>query len=63
MEDLIATGPAPVIGLLPAGYGPRTEVALFPLAGPEVRQRAFACTHRGREVWPPLWLVLGLPGR
>ncbi|NBH02217.1 LysR family transcriptional regulator, partial [Amycolatopsis sp. SID8362] len=38
-------------------------VAVLPLAGPDVRQRAFACTRRGREVWPPLALVLGLLAR
>ncbi|MCR6489570.1 LysR family transcriptional regulator [Amycolatopsis sp. OK19-0408] len=60
VEDLIATGPAPAVGLLPADRQTKPGVALLPLAAPEVRQRAFACTRRGREVWPPLALVLGL---
>ena len=63
VEDLIATGPAPAVGLLPAGRALRPGVALLPLAGPDVRQRAFACTRRGRAVWPPLALVLGLLAR
>ncbi|MEU0793388.1 LysR family transcriptional regulator [Amycolatopsis sp. NPDC005961] len=63
VEDLIATGPAPAVGLLPSGRALRSGVALLPLAGPDVRQRAFACTRRGREVWPPLALVLGLLAR
>ncbi|MBE1495568.1 DNA-binding transcriptional LysR family regulator [Amycolatopsis lexingtonensis] len=63
VEDLIATGPAPAVGLLPAGRAVKPGVALLPLAGPDVRQRAFACTRRGREVWPPLALVLGLLAR
>lgn len=60
VEDLITTGPAPAVGLLPADRTTKPGVALLPLTGPEVRQRAFACTRRGREVWPPLALVLGL---
>ncbi|WP_328647518.1 LysR substrate-binding domain-containing protein [Amycolatopsis sp. NBC_00348] len=60
VEDLIATGPAPAVGLVPATRAARPGVALLPLAGPEVRQRAFACIRRGREAWPPLALVLGL---
>ncbi|WP_410593956.1 LysR family transcriptional regulator [Amycolatopsis sp. lyj-23] len=60
VEDLITTGPAPAVGLLPAARAPKAGVTVLPLAGPEVRQRAFACTRRGREVWPPLALVLGL---
>ncbi|WP_410631336.1 LysR family transcriptional regulator [Amycolatopsis sp. cmx-4-83] len=63
VEDLITTGPAPAVGLLPAGRAVKAGVALLPLTGPEVRQRAFACTRRGREVWPPLALVLGLLAR
>ncbi|MDQ7810126.1 LysR family transcriptional regulator [Amycolatopsis sp. A133] len=63
VEDLIAKGPAPAVGLLPSGRVTKPGVALVPLAGPEVRQRAFACTRRGREAWPPLALVLGLLAR
>ncbi|GAB3151770.1 LysR family transcriptional regulator [Amycolatopsis sp. NPDC004378] len=63
VEDIIATGPAPAVGLLPAARTTRPGVTLLPLAGPDVRQRAFACTRRGREVWPPLALVLGLLAR
>ncbi|WP_410604788.1 LysR family transcriptional regulator [Amycolatopsis sp. lyj-90] len=60
VEDLIATGPAPHVGLLPADRSTKPGVVLLPLAGPEVRLRAFACTRRGREAWPPLALVLRL---
>jgi DNA-binding transcriptional LysR family regulator len=63
VEDLITTGPAPAVGLLPSGRATKPGVALLPLAGPEVRQRAFACTRRGREVWPPLAVVLALLAR
>ncbi|UOZ05471.1 LysR substrate-binding domain-containing protein [Amycolatopsis sp. WQ 127309] len=60
VEDLIATGPAPVVGLMPATRAARPGVALLPLAGPDVRQRAFTCIRRGRAARPPLALVLGL---
>ena len=63
VEDLITTGPAPAVGLLPADRPVKAGIAVVPLAGPVVRQRAFACTRRGREVWPPLALVLGLLAR
>ncbi|MEV4056899.1 LysR family transcriptional regulator [Amycolatopsis sp. NPDC049688] len=63
VEDLIVTGPAPAVGLMPVGRATQPGVTLLPLAGPEVRQRAFACTRRGREAWPPLALVLGLLAR
>jgi hypothetical protein len=63
VEDIIATGPAPAVGLLPAGRVPGSGIALLPLTAPDVRLRAFACTRRGREVWPPLALVLGLLAR
>jgi DNA-binding transcriptional LysR family regulator len=63
VEDLIATGPAPAVGLLPATWAAGSGVVVLPLGGPEVRQRAYACTRRGRETWPPLALVLGLLAR
>ena len=57
VADLIVAGLG--VALLPAG---RTwpGVDLLPLAGPAVDLRAYAVTRRGRAVWPPLALVLGL---
>jgi DNA-binding transcriptional LysR family regulator len=57
VEDLILAGMG--VGLLPAGREPRSGLALLPLEAPDVRLRAYACTRRGRNVWPPLALVLG----
>jgi DNA-binding transcriptional LysR family regulator len=57
VEDLILAGMG--VGLLPAGREPRSGLALLPLAAPDVRLRAYACTRRGRNVWAPLALVLG----
>jgi len=58
VEELIAAFGG--VGLLPAGRVTRPEVAVLPLTGPDVRQRSYTCTRRGREAWPPLALVLGL---
>ena len=56
VEELILAGLG--VGLLPADRPPRPGVALLPLADPDVRLRAYACTRRGRAAWPPLTLVL-----
>lgn len=48
------------VGLLPAGRPVRRGVALQPLDQPDVTQRPFAVTRRGRSDWPPLALVLRL---
>jgi DNA-binding transcriptional LysR family regulator len=48
------------VGLLPAGRPARRGVALRPLDQPDVTQRPFAVTRRGRSDWPPLALVLRL---
>lgn len=61
VQDLIAAGGG--VGLLPESWPTRSDVTVLPLTGPDVRLRAFACTRRGRDAWPPLALVLGLlPG-
>ncbi|SEF24051.1 DNA-binding transcriptional regulator, LysR family [Amycolatopsis pretoriensis] len=57
VEDLI-TASGRGVGLLPTGRPTHPGVALVPLADPAVRQRAFACTRRGRAAWPPLALVI-----
>ncbi|MDP9794542.1 hypothetical protein J2S43_003054 [Catenuloplanes nepalensis] len=38
----------------------RGGVRVVALRGPEVVMRAYAITRPGRDVWPPLALVLGL---
>ena len=48
------------VGLLPAGRPVRRGVALRALDQPDVTQRPFAVTRRGRSDWPPLALVLRL---
>src|SRR3984957_9875777 len=58
VQDMILAGLG--VGLLPAGRPVRRGVALRPLREPEVTQRPFAVTRRGRSDWPPLALVLRL---
>ncbi|RSM47434.1 LysR family transcriptional regulator [Amycolatopsis balhimycina DSM 5908] len=62
VEDLI-TARGRSVGLLPRGRATPPGVALLPLPDPAIRQRAFACTRRGRAAWPPLALVLDLLAR
>jgi DNA-binding transcriptional LysR family regulator len=59
VEDLI-TAAGRGVGLLPVGRVTRPGVVLLPLTDPVIRQRAFACTRRGRAAWPPLALTLAL---
>jgi DNA-binding transcriptional LysR family regulator len=56
VEELILAGMG--VGLMPADRPPRPGVVLLPLADPDLRLRAYACTRRGRAAWPPLALVL-----
>jgi DNA-binding transcriptional LysR family regulator len=58
VQDMILAGLG--VGLLPAGRPVRRGVVLRPLREPEVTQRPFAVTRRGRSAWPPLALVLRL---
>jgi len=58
VQDMILAGLG--VGLLPAGRPVRSGVALQPLGQPDVTQRPFAVTRRGRSAWPPLALVLRL---
>jgi hypothetical protein len=58
VQDMILAGLG--VGLLPAGRPVRRGVALRPLSQPDVTQRPFAVTRRGRSAWPPLALVLRL---
>ena len=58
VQDMISAGLG--VGLLPAGRPVRRGVALRPLGQPDVTQRPFAVTRRGRSAWPPLALVLRL---
>jgi DNA-binding transcriptional LysR family regulator len=58
VQDMILAGLG--VGLLPAGRPVRRGVALRPLDQPDVTQRPFAVTRRGRSDWPPLALVLRL---
>ncbi|WP_033287592.1 LysR family transcriptional regulator [Amycolatopsis jejuensis] len=58
VQDLIAADGG--VGLLPVDWPTRPSVTVLPLTGPDVRLRAFTCTRRGRDAWPPLALVLGL---
>lgn len=62
VEDLI-TAHGRGVGLLPMARPTRPGVSLLPLPEPPIRQRAFACTRRGRAAWPPLALVLDLLAR
>lgn len=61
VEDLVGEGLA--VGMLPADQPPAPGVRLLPLSNPPARLRAMAVTRAGREVWPPLALVLGLLGQ
>jgi DNA-binding transcriptional LysR family regulator len=56
VEDLILAGLG--VGLLPSDRRPRPGVTLLALTSPDVRLRAYATTRRGRDLWPPLALVL-----
>lgn len=58
VQELIAAGLG--VGLLPADQPTRADVALLPLAAPEVDLRSYAVIRRGRADWPPLALVLRL---
>ena len=58
VQDMIVAGLG--VGLLPAGRPVRPGVLLRPLAQPDVTQRPFVVTRRGRSAWPPLALVLRL---
>ncbi|MFF0145928.1 LysR family transcriptional regulator [Amycolatopsis sulphurea] len=58
VEDLIAADGG--VGLLPLDRPTRPDVTVLPLPDPEVRLRAYTCTRRGRDAWPPLALVLDL---
>jgi DNA-binding transcriptional LysR family regulator len=60
VQDMILAGLG--VGLLPAGRPVRPGVLLRTLGQPEVTQRPFAVTRRGRSAWPPLALVLRLLG-
>jgi DNA-binding transcriptional LysR family regulator len=60
VQDMILAGLG--VGLLPAGRPVRRGVVLRPLGQPDVTQRPFAVTRRGRSAWPPLALVLQLLG-
>jgi DNA-binding transcriptional LysR family regulator len=56
VEDLILNGMG--VGLLPSDRQTRPGIALLALNQPEVRLRAYARIRRGRQIWPPLALVL-----
>jgi len=58
VQDMILAGLG--VGLLPAARPVRRGVAMWPLDQPDVTQRPFAVTRRGRSAWPPLALVLRL---
>lgn len=56
VEDLIAAGHG--VGLMPVSWQARRDVHVLPLDAPGVVLRACAMIRRGRDVWPPLRLVL-----
>jgi DNA-binding transcriptional LysR family regulator len=58
VQDMILAGLG--VGLLPAAKPPARGVTLKPLRQPDVVQRAYAVTRRGRSAWPPLALVIRL---
>jgi DNA-binding transcriptional LysR family regulator len=58
VQDMILAGLG--VGLLPAGRPVRRGVVLRSLDQPDVTQRPFAVTRRGRSDWPPLALILRL---
>ena len=58
VHDIVAAGLA--VGLLPTGNPTLRGVELVPLSDSAVVLRAFAATRVGRQIWPPLALVLRL---
>jgi DNA-binding transcriptional LysR family regulator len=58
VQDMVVAGLG--VGLLPAGEPTVRGVSLRPLTSPDVVLRSYAVSRRGREVWPPLALVLGM---
>ena len=58
VQDMIAEGLG--VGLLPESQPTIAAVAVRPLADPAATLRSYAVTRRGRAVWPPLALALGL---
>jgi DNA-binding transcriptional LysR family regulator len=56
VQDLILAGLG--VGLLPADQPVVPGVRLLAITRPEVRQRSYAVTRRGRSGWAPLALVL-----
>jgi DNA-binding transcriptional LysR family regulator len=56
VEELIDAGRG--VGLLPLDHVTTGRVRVLPLVEPGALLRAFAVVRRGREVWPPLRLVL-----
>jgi len=58
VQDMILAGLG--VGLLPAAWPAARGVTLRRLDEPDVTQRPYAVTRRGRSAWPPLALVLRL---
>jgi DNA-binding transcriptional LysR family regulator len=56
VEDLIDAGRG--VGLLPLDHVALRRVRVRPLVEPGATLRAYAVVRRGRELWPPLRLVL-----
>ena len=56
VEDLIDAGRG--VGLLPLDHVATRRVRVRPLVDPGATLRAYAVVRRGRELWPPLRLVL-----
>jgi DNA-binding transcriptional LysR family regulator len=56
VQDLIIAGLG--VGLLPADHETVPGVRLVELDDPQVTQRSYAVTRRGRSGWAPLALVL-----
>ena len=56
VEDLIDAGRG--VGLLPLDHVATRRVRVRPLVEPGATLRAYAVVRRGRELWPPLRLVL-----
>jgi DNA-binding transcriptional LysR family regulator len=56
LEELVDAGRG--VGLLPLRHATTRRVRVRPLADPGATLRAYAVVRRGREVWPPLRLVL-----
>lgn len=57
VEDLVAAGYG--IALLPLSRHTRPGVQVLALPQPRLVMTAYAVTRRGREVWPPLKLIVG----